>query len=123
MNLTTAWLCGFVGTLLFALTAWLDGRDVARFTDPRYRYSGEEERLLWLRVIARQIAAFSLMLMLDMIFARIAVAESARLLNASRFFLGLAEGANLLRLQYYYRLIREAEQRAVLLQALRGRRF
>jgi hypothetical protein len=122
MSLTALWLCSFVGIIFFVLTAWLDGRDVEQFAAPENEYSAEGERQLWARVIARQIAAFTLVILLNETFAGIALMESARLMEASRFFLGLAEGTNLLRLHYYYRLVRQAEQRARVLQTLRGRR-
>lgn len=122
MSLTAAWLCSFVGIILFVLTAWLDGRDAGQFSDPENIYTAEGERLLWARIITRQAAAFTLVMMLDAAFVTIALAESARLMEASRFFLGLAEGTNLLRLHYYHRLIRQAQQRARALQALRGSR-
>lgn len=122
MNLTGAWLCSFVGVSFFVLTAWLDGRDVEQFSDPENACTAEGERLLWARIITRQVAAFALMMMLDAVFVTIALAESAKLMDASRFFLGLAEGTNLLRLHYYHRLIRQAQQRARTLQALRGSR-
>lgn len=122
MNLPTVWLCSFVGIAFFVLTAWLDGQDVERFAGTKNEYSVEGERLLWLRITIRQLAAFALVMMLDAVFVIIAEAEGTRLMEASRLFLGLAEGTNLLRLHYYYRLIRQAEQRARLSQAWRGSR-
>ncbi|MFN7947530.1 MAG: hypothetical protein U0Z53_19430 [Blastocatellia bacterium] len=122
MNLPTVWLCSFVGIAFFVLTAWLDGQDVERFAGTENEYSVEGERLLWLRITIRQLAAFALVMMLDAVFVIIAEAEGTRLMEASRLFLGLAEGTNLLRLHYYYRLIRQAEQRARLSQAWRGSR-
>lgn len=122
MNLTAAWWCIIGGIALFVLTAWLNGREVDLFADPASRYCPETEKLLWVRISIRQLAAFALVLLLDMLFSRIAQEESAVFLQAGRFFLAMAEAANLLRLPYYYSRVRQAERRADLLQAWRSER-
>src|SRR5581483_1094083 len=121
MNFAAAWLCLFVGIALFVLTAWFDDREVGQFTDPSFDYSAEAERSLWVRIIPRQAAAIALVIMLNVIFVRIAEEESAAALQTGRFFLALAESANLLRVHYYHGLVRQAARRAYALQALCGR--
>jgi hypothetical protein len=120
MSLATAWLCVIIGIVLFVLTAWLDDREVELFVDPAGRSSSETEKLLWVRIVTRQLAAFMLVMMLDVLFNRIAQEESAVFPQAGRFFLAMAESANLLRLHYYHDRVRQAERRAVILQAWRS---
>lgn len=120
MSLTFSWLCVFAGLILFVLTNWMDGHEVEQMTEGDAPYTPDAERLLWMRIAVRQSAALALMLMLDAMFVRLAEADPASPILTGRFFLGVAEAANLLRLPYYHRQLRQAAQRALVFQSWRS---
>jgi len=120
MNLVLSWLLITVGIVLFVLAAYLDDRDVKRFTDPSAKQRSEDVRLLWARIITRQVAAFVLVLMLDALSTTVNHSAPPFQQQASRLFLALAEAANLWQMPRYYRLIKQAVARARALQTLRG---
>ncbi len=120
MGLLWVWLLVFCGLALFILATFLDDREVKQFTDLTVSHPVTAARLLWLRIVTRQIAALALVLMLDAAIARINDSVSPWQQQLSRFFLGLAEAANLWQLPHYHRLIRQAVARAQALRTLSG---
>ncbi|MFN0120633.1 MAG: hypothetical protein ACKV2V_09035 [Blastocatellia bacterium] len=121
-NIVLMWGCMLIGGALFALTTWLDNLEIGRFTELAGKYSAEAEKMLWIRIITRQVAAMCLVLLVDLSMARMAEMEGVLILELGRFFLAMAEAANLLRLHYYYQLVRETARRAYAMEVLRGRR-
>ena len=120
MNRAWSWLVITFGIALFVVTAYLDDRDVKQFTDPASWQTAEAKRLLWIRIITRQAAAFVLVLMLDALSTTVSYSAPFWQQQASRFFLSMAEAANLWQIPRYYRLIKQAAARARALLALRG---
>jgi hypothetical protein len=116
------WIGILAGIVLFVLTNWMDGSEVEQLTERMETYSSEAERHLWVRIAVRQCAALALTLMLDVMFARIAESEPLSPIQTGRFFLGMAEAANLLRVPYYHRQLRDVAQRAIVFQPWRSAR-
>jgi hypothetical protein len=120
MNPAWTWLLITLGLVLFISAAYLDDREVKQFTAPSARRTAEEARPLWIRIILRQVAAFMLVLLLDALSAEVNQSVPALQQQVSRFFLSMAEAANLWQMPRYYRLIKQAVARARALQAWRG---